>query len=44
MVVPIPGEIIHCYGEWQPLFHTVKGVDLLNDFQMWIYGYMIGKF
>src|SRR5204863_4965812 len=38
MVVPVPEEIIWCYGEWQP-FHTemsgIKFIEGLPDMDQW---------
>jgi GTPase SAR1 family protein len=38
MVDPGPEEIIWCYGEWQPLYNTLKGVQFvegLPDVEQW---------
>ena len=38
MVDPVPEEIIWCYGEWQPIYETMKGVHFvegLPDMEQW---------
>ena len=30
MVDPIPEEILYCYGEWQSIFDTMKGVQFVE--------------
>ena len=38
MIDPVPDEIIWCYGEWQPIYETMKGVRFvegLPDMEQW---------
>ena len=38
MTDPVPEEVIYCYGEWQPIYNTMKGVQFvegLPDVDQW---------
>jgi hypothetical protein len=38
MITPIADEFIWCYGEWQPMYQTLKDVKFIEglpDFTVW---------
>lgn len=32
MINPVPDKVIFCYGEWQPKFQEMKGVEFIEGF------------